>query len=220
MQIIRGKLKTATFIARPNRFVVECEVDGKVVSAYLPNPGRLWELLLPGCVLYLKRNSSAAKIPYTVMAVEKDGLPVMLHTHLTNDVVEILLRKRLVPGLEDTEIVRREATFGDSRFDFLLQRNGKELVLEVKNCTLFHDRLAMFPDAVTARGSRHLRGLLELQEKGTDAGVLFVVQWPRARCFMPEYHTDFEFSKVFLKCRDTTLRKGYFPYLAKRSLPR
>ena len=208
MRIIKGKVERAQFISRPNRFVVQCVRDGKPITAYLPNPGRLWELLMPGCTLYLKRNSSAAKIPYTVMAVEKDGIPVMLHTHLTNDVVEILLRKRLVPGLEDTEIVRREATFGDSRFDFLLQKNGKELVLEVKNCTLFHNRLAMFPDAVTERGSRHLRGLLELNKHGMNTGVLFVVQWPRAQYFMPEYHTDFEFSKVFLKCRDRLFVKA------------
>jgi sugar fermentation stimulation protein A len=201
MQVIQGKLQKATFLSRPNRFVVECRLSGRAVRAYLPNPGRLWELLIPGCSLYLKQNSNAAKIPYIVMAVEKDGIPVMLHTHLTNDVVEILLRKRLIPGLEDTDIIRREATFGDSRFDFLLQRKGKEFVLEVKNCTLFHDRLAMFPDAVTERGSRHLNGLIELNKHGMDTGVLFVVQWPRAQYFMPEYHTDFEFSRVFLKCR-------------------
>ena len=208
VQIIKERVEKVQFVSRPNRFVVQCVRDGKPITAYLPNPGRLWELLAPGCTLYLKRNSSAVKIPYTVMAVEKDGIPVMLHTHLTNDVVEILLRKRLVPGLEDAEIVRRETTLGDSRFDFLLQRNGKEFVLEVKNCTLFHDRLAMFPDAVTQRGTRHLRGLLELQKKGVDAGVLFVVQRPRARYFMPEYHTDFEFSKVFLQCRDTLSTKA------------
>jgi sugar fermentation stimulation protein A len=208
VQIIKEEVERAQFISRPNRFVVQCVRDGKPITAYLPNPGRLWELLMPGCALYLKRNSSAAKIPYTIMAVEKEGIPVMLHTHLTNDVVEILLRKRLVPGLEGAEILRREVTFGDSRFDFLLQRNGEELVLEVKNCTLFHNRLAMFPDAVTERGSRHLRGLLELNKHGMNTGVLFVVQWPEAEYFMPEYHTDFEFSEVFLKCRDTLFTKA------------
>jgi sugar fermentation stimulation protein A len=208
MRIIHERVEKVQFVNRLNRFVVQCVRDGKPILAYLPNPGRLWELLIPGCKLYLKHNVTVTKIPYTVMAVEKDGIPVMLHTHLTNDVVETLLRKRLVPGLEDAEIVRREATFGDSRFDFLLQIKGKEFVLEVKNCTLFYDRLAMFPDAVTRRGSRHLRGLLELHEKGIDTGVLFVVQWPQARYFMPEYHTDFEFSKVFLKCRDAIIVKA------------
>jgi sugar fermentation stimulation protein A len=208
MEVIKGRLQRARFLNRPNRFVVECELRGRPVTAYLPNPGRLWELLLPNCTLYLKRNGSAVKIPYTVMAVEKDGLPVMLHTHFTNDIVELLLRKHLVPGLEDMDIVRREVTFGDSRFDFLLERKGNKFILEVKNCTLFRDRLAMFPDAVTKRGNRHINGLLDLQKSGTNAGVLFVVQWPRARYFMPEYHTDFEFTKVFLKCHDRLFVKA------------
>ncbi len=208
MKVIKGKITTATFISRPNRFVVRCADDTKPITAYLPNPGRLWELLVPGCTLYLKQNNTAARIPYTVMAVEKNRIPIMLHTHLANDVVEILLRKHLVPGLENTKIIRREVVFGDSRFDFLLQKNGKELVLEVKNCTLFHNRLAMFPDAVTERGSRHLAGLIELSKQGVDTGVLFVVQWPYAQYFMPEFHTDLEFSRVFLKCRHRILVKA------------
>ena len=209
MRIVRERIRKALFLERPNRFILRCELEGEVLEAYLPNPGRLWELLFPGSsIVYLKRNGDNAKIPYTVMAVEKEGAPVMLHTHLTNDVVEMLLRKRLVPGLEDAGIVRREATFGDSRFDFLLEKGGQPFVLEVKNCTLFGETLAMFPDAVTQRGSRHLRGLLELSRKGISAGVLFAVQWPHARFFMPEYHTDFEFSRVFLECRDKLFVKA------------
>jgi len=208
MLVIKERLTTATFVDRPNRFVVRCVRDGKRITAYLPNPGRLWELLIPGSVLYLKQNNGAVKIPYTVMAVEKKSIPVMLHTHLTNDTVEILLNKHMVPGFEDAEIVRREAAFGDSRFDFLLQRNGRQFILEVKNCTLFCDRLAMFPDAVTERGSCHLAGLLELKKQGIDTGMLFVIQWPHSRYFMPEYHTDFVFSKAFLQCRDTILVKA------------
>lgn len=201
MRVIAGKTKKAIFLERPNRFVVRCRLGSRVLDAYLPNPGRLWELLIPGCTLYLTTNREGVKLPYTVMAMEKKGVPVLLHTHLANDVVEKLLDNSLVPGLEDARIVRREAVFGESRFDFLLQRNGRDMVLEVKNCTLFGNKLAMFPDAVTARGNRHLEGLLTLAASGTDAGVLFVVQWPDAEYFMPEYHTDLAFTRTFLKCR-------------------
>ncbi len=202
MRIIHGKPRKAQFISRPNRFVVECALDGEAVEAYLPNPGRLWELLFPGCTLYLTSNRKEVKLPYTVVAMEKNGVPILLHTHLANDVAEVLLKNSLVPGLEDASIIRREATFGDSRFDFLLKKDGRDMVLEVKNCTLFGDRLAMFPDAVTRRGSRHLEGLLQLAASGVAAGVLFVVHWPHAEYFMPEYHTDLIFSRTFLKCRD------------------
>jgi len=183
-------------------------MKGRVVQAYLPNPGRLWELLIPGATLLLKPNQGHARISYTVLAVEKRGVPIMLHTHLTNDVVEMLLKKHLVPGLERAHMVRREVSFGHSRFDFLLKVDGREFVLEVKNCTLFGRELAMFPDAVTERASRHLNGLLELTKKGHKAGVLFVVEWPYARYFMPEYHTDYQFSQIFLKCRDALYLKA------------
>jgi sugar fermentation stimulation protein A len=197
--------RIARFLARSNRFVLRCDLDGKTIDAYLPNPGRLWELLLPGCVLYLARNRGGVKLPYTVVAMEKDGIPILLHTHLANDAAETLLRRGLVPGLEDARILRREATFGDSRFDFLLEKDGREMVLEVKNCTLFGRTLAMFPDAVTRRGSRHLEGLMRLASSGVPAGVLFLVQWPHARYFMPEYHTDLVFSRTFARCRDRIL---------------
>lgn len=200
--MIPKKVRIARFLARPNRFVVQCILDGAITDAYLPNPGRLWELLFPGCKLYLSENRGTVKLHYTVVAMEKEGVPILLHTHLANDAAEALLRRGLVPGLENARVLKREVTFGDSRFDFLLEKDGREMVLEVKNCTLFRGRLAMFPDAVTRRGSRHLEGLMGLASKGIPGGVLFLVQWPHAQYFMPEYHTDLLFSQTFLKCRN------------------
>lgn len=200
--MIDDSFETATFLSRPNRFVVECGIHGKPFSAYLPNPGRLWELLVPGCRLYVKRNSPSVMMPYTVLAVEKEGKPILLHTHMTNDVAGVLLKRKLIPGWEDAEVVRREAAFGESRFDFLLRRGRQEMVLEVKSCTLFRERLAMFPDAVTRRGSRHLLGLKRLSKEGLQAGVLFIVHWPHAEYFMPEHHTDLEFAQNILKVHD------------------
>src|SRR3990172_12100501 len=156
----------AHFISRPNRFKIVCDLRGQTVEAYLPNPGRLWELLLPHAKIYLEDSEkSDRKLRYTAVAVERQGQPVMLHTHKTNEIVEILLKQRLVPGLEGVEIVQREITKGKSRFDFLLKNGAEEIFLEVKSCTLFSERVAMFPDAVTLRGKRHLLELAELTEK-------------------------------------------------------
>lgn len=208
MRIITDHLETATFLSRPNRFTVACTVRGSPAKAYLPNPGRLWELLVPGADLLVVRNRQPATMHYTVMAVVKEGIPILLHTHLTNTVVEKLLKSRLVPGLEDAEVTKREVAFGHSRYDFLLQKADRRMILEVKNCTLFGQTLAMFPDAVTARGSRHLTGLLELAEQGEETGVLFVVQWPYTDYFMPEYHTDLDFSTTLLKVRGRIMVKA------------
>ena len=193
----------ATFLARPNRFVVECLVHGRKVRAYLPNPGRLWELLFPGVRLLLTHLPPAPdrKLAYLAVAVERDGLPVMLHTHHTNTVAAHLIRTGRVPGLEGAEIVQPEYRIGRSRFDFLLRKDSRDVLLEVKSCTLFNNSLAMFPDAVSARATKHLLELEELSRKGYGAAVLFVVHSPRVRWFMPEQHTDLLFTRTLCDVR-------------------
>jgi len=192
--LIKGIFKN-----RPNRFIIECTVDKKSVRAYLPNPGRLRELLLPGSMLYLvPQPPPSHKYRYMCVAVEKDGAPVLLHTHLNNAVARHLIERSCITGLEGAEIVRPEITIGRSRFDFLLRHNGKDVVLEVKSCTLFSGKTAMFPDAVTIRGRRHLEELAALSGGRRRCAVLFVVHSPGVEYFMPEYHTDLEFSKSLL----------------------
>jgi sugar fermentation stimulation protein A len=197
----------ARFKSRPNRFVVECLLDGRTVRAYLPNPGRLWELLFPEVMMYLTPLAPAPgrKLPYLAVAVERDGVPVMLHTHHTNAVAGKLVREGRIPGLEGTEIVKSEHRIGRSRFDFLLRKEGRDFLLEVKSCTLFHETLAMFPDAVSARATKHLRELAHLSSPAAGAGVLFVVHSPQVHYFMPEHHTDLEFSRTLYDVKERIL---------------
>jgi sugar fermentation stimulation protein A len=140
---------------------------------------------------------------HTVVAVEREGIPVMLHTHRTNAAARFLIEEHLVPGLEDAVIERSEVTVGHSRFDFLLKDGKGDVMLEVKSCTLFGTRVAMFPDAVTARGARHLKELAALSGRGTRSAVLFVVHWPHAEVFMPDYHTDLHFARTLLTVRES-----------------
>ena len=198
----------ARFVSRPNRFLVQCETgQSRKIKAFLPNPGRLWELLLPGAILYLRRDEgmegrlSNRKTRHTVVAVERDGRPIFLHTHETNGVAQHLLENELVPPLRGSRIVQAEVRVGRSRFDFLLSHEGKEVYLEVKSCTLFGNGVAMFPDAVTSRGKRHILELAEMSRKGIRGSVLFIVHHPNVQWFMPDYHTDFEFSTAMLRCR-------------------
>jgi sugar fermentation stimulation protein A len=198
-----GPTEKAVFLKRPNRFVVVCQLNGKTTKAFLPNPGRLWELLLPGAVLYLEKSSQPErKLAYTVVAIEREGRPVMAHTHRTNDLVEHLLRNERIPGLEGTEVIKREIRHGNSRFDFLLKRGEEEVYLEVKSCTLFGKNVAMFPDAVTARGKKHVEELAEMKDHGKSGAVVFLICWPNANFFMPDYHTDLGFSKTLLAAKD------------------
>lgn len=206
MDLFRG-LVAARFISRPNRFVVECLMGGRTVRAYLPNPGRMWELLFPGVPLSLVALPPSPKraLRYLVVAVERDGMQVMVHTHQNNLVARRLIELNKVPGLEGAFIVKQEHRMGQSRFDFLLRKDGQDILVEVKSCTLFHNRLAMFPDAVSARATKHLRELNELAKRGFGAAVLFIVHSPLARFFMPEHHTDLEFCRTLLAVKDRVM---------------
>ena len=202
------EITKARFLARPNRFLVRCETDGgRKINAFLPNPGRLWELLLPGAILYVHRPRERAKgdetrkTRHTVLAVERDGHPIFLHTHETNRAAQYLLENDLIPPLRGSRILRTEGAMGKGRFDFLLDRDGRELYLEVKSCTLFGNGVAMFPDAVTARGRRHLLELAAMSRQGVRSAVLFLVHCPRVQWFMPDYHTDLDFSRALLDVR-------------------
>jgi len=175
--------------------------DNEVVTAYLPNPGRLHELLLPEARLYLVKNPAGSKTGHTVLAVDRDKVPVFLHTGLTNGAARALLENNLVPSLSSCRIVRAEVPYGRSRFDFLLEHEGRPLYLEVKSCTLYGGRVAMFPDAVTERGRRHLEELAGIAKGGTDCAVLFLVHTPNIDWFMPDYHTDLAFSRTLLDVR-------------------
>ncbi|MGW8322716.1 MAG: hypothetical protein ACWGSD_14290, partial [Thermodesulfobacteriota bacterium] len=113
--------QVATFQDRPNRFLVRCRLGSRTVKAFLPNPGRLRELLLPGRPVHLVREEDhpTRKTRYTAVAVERAGHPVVLHTHRTNDVARHLVEQGLVPGLKGARVTRAEVKVGRSRFDFL-----------------------------------------------------------------------------------------------------
>lgn len=192
---INGRL-----IRRVNRFVIEAEVDGQNVEAYLPNPGRLWELLLPGTELMLGPASANAKLPYTVLACRKEGQLVLLHTHLTNRIICRLIEEGKLKLFKDYRVAREEPAYGRNRFDLLLkhQATGGTYYLEVKTCTLFAGSVAMFPDAVTKRGTDHLLKLKEISGRGIKTGCLFVVMDPKAKYFLPAYHIDPGFARAFI----------------------
>lgn len=202
-----GQTFKAAFVERPNRFLLRCHSPKLgTVDAFLPNPGRMQELLLPGTIVHVMAASQGAsgkrKTKYTVLAAERDGAPVFLHTHLVNEAARTLIEEGCIPEFEHAEVVRAEVPVGHSRFDFLLRDAKGDIYLEVKSCTLFANGVAMFPDAVTERGRRHLVELAAIARGGTRTAVMFVIQSPNVQYFMPNYHTDLAFSETLLAVRD------------------
>ncbi len=179
----------------------------------MPNPGRMWELLLPGALLSIQHQPrrgagqrAMRRTSYSVLAVERDGAPIVLHTQHANALARHLIDSGGIPALKDARVLRSEVTVGRSRFDFLLRNHDVDLMLEVKSTTLFGSRVAMFPDAVTERGRKHLTELMALQQSGMDTAVLFVVHAPDARWFMPDFHTDLAFSQTLIAAHDNGVR--------------
>ena len=196
---IEGEMVRARFLSRTSRFSVLAELAdgaGKVgrFECHLPNPGRLKELLVPGAGLLLRpaKDPDRRKTKFDVFAVVAYGHAVVVDSRVANHIMREAFSSGEVPGFSGYELVKSEPQFGKSRLDFLLA--GDELwLVEVKSCTLVRDGRALFPDAPTKRGRRHLMELVKAVEEGYRASVIFVVQREDAEVFMPNDETDPDF---------------------------
>jgi len=178
----------ARFLERPNRFTAVVELaGGGRVRAHLPNPGRLTGTLAPGCEVLLDGPYPPPRaLPYTVVAAREGRTLVCTITTYANRLFPVLRRLELFPELPDGELAA-EVAHGPSRFDF---RAGGALV-EVKSVTLRRSGgWGLFPDAVTARGARHVRELAELARSGRRTAILFMAQRGDVRRIAPAKDID------------------------------
>lgn len=218
-----GPLAEARFEERPNRFVVRARLaDGALAEAHLADPGRLRELLLPGAPLWLRRAADPwRKTRWSVALVRApDGGLVSVDTLVPNRLIGEALRRGGLPELGPYRLGRAEHRLGRSRIDFLLApaaaaaggESGPPLLLEVKSVTLVEDGVALFPDAVTARGARHVRELAEEVRSGRHrAAVLFVAQRPDVRRVVAAREIDPGFAAAVEEARRAGVR-----FLARR----
>jgi len=181
------------------------------VEAHMADPGRLRELLLPEKRLWLRPASKPErKTRWTAVLVESpDGSELIsLDSTLPNRLIAEALRERAIAELSDWELVRAEVKMGRSRFDFLLSRGESEkMVLEVKSVTLVEEGIALFPDAVTERGARHVRELAEIAGRpGWEATVLFVLQRPDAEEIRAARSIDPKFSDALSEAKEAGVR--------------
>lgn len=197
MEIV-GNLVEGRFRSRDNRFRVTVNIAGGPVWAHLPNSGRLGELLVPGRrVLLVERSGKERKTAYDLHLVEMDGIWVSVDARLPNDLVEEALRSDLLEPLSGYRHVRREVVSGRSRFDFRLDSPDRPSCwLEVKSITLVIDGLGCFPDAVTARGRRHVEELSAALDEGNRAAVALVVQRDDANGIRPHDESDPQFGEA------------------------
>ena len=200
-------IQKAVFLSRPNRFIAECEVDGEKVVAHVKNTGRCKELLIPGATVYLDEPSGRErKTKYDLVAVEKvcdDGQIVLINmdSQAPNEATAQFLKSgSLFPNYTN---IRREFTVGKSRFDFRIEEVERLTYLEVKGVTLEHNGIAMFPDAPTERGIKHIEELIELKNQGFGAAILFVIQMKGITEFRPNDITHKAFGDALRRAKET-----------------
>lgn len=191
---IAGKKVYGRFVTRLNRFTAVVTINDANYSCYLPNPGRLSELLIPGAqVLLIEKQQNKRKTAYDLLGIYYQNQWVIVDSRLPNKLVfEALLEKTLKPFSHYRQI-RPEVTYRSSRFDFLLTIENDRCFIEVKSCTLAHKGIGLFPDAPTQRGTRHLRELTQALQEEYRASIIFIVQRPDVTIMVPNDKTDPEF---------------------------
>lgn len=180
--LMKGK-----FISRPNRFIGEIMYKGRIETAHIHDPGRLKELLVEGAEVLFTH--SRGKLKYYIKAVHTDDEWVLIDTALHSKIA--LKVFEYLPEFSNVKEIRKEVKIGNSRIDFLLDN----VPLEVKGVSLVKDGIALFPDAPTERGARHVKEIIE-----HDGIILFLVV-RKAKSFSPNVEMDPKFSENLSEAR-------------------
>lgn len=195
-----GYVADAVFLQRPNRFIAQVLLHGQEETVHVKNTGRCKELLVPGAKVYLEKGKNPArKTAWDLIAVEKGDRLINMDSQLPNKVAEEWLAQG---GLGQFSQLLREQTWGASRLDFCLKDARRTKYVEVKGVTLEEGGKVYFPDAPTARGTKHLEELTRIRQEGMEAAVLFVVQMDGVTAFSPNDATDPAFGDALRRAKD------------------
>lgn len=190
----------AVFVERLNRFIARVKVDGQAELCHVKNTGRCRELFIPGARCHVQRSAAGQrKTALDLIAVWKGERLVNVDSQAPNRAFrEWAEGGGFLPGITR---VRPEFAYRNSRFDFLIESGGRSALVEVKGVTLEEDGAALFPDAPTERGIKHLRELAVCREDGFDAHVVFVIQMEGVAFFSPNARTHPAFAEALRAVR-------------------
>lgn len=207
--IIYNNTFPAIFLRRLNRFSAEVLINGVVEKVHVKNTGRLGELLVPEAKVTLQRaGNPERKTAYDLISVYKAGLQwVNIDSIVPNE-----LMKQYLMGM-DYDVVKPEYTFGDSRFDFYMEKDGEKYLTEVKGCTLAADLekgIGLFPDAPTERGVKHLNELASAAKQGYHCSIAFVIQMNGIHRVLPNNATQPEFGAALEGAAEAGVQVLYY----------
>ncbi|MHA1232171.1 MAG: DNA/RNA nuclease SfsA [Candidatus Helarchaeota archaeon] len=196
---IKDVIGGCEFIKRINKYMGELKIKGKVEKAFISNPGRLEDLLIKGVGGYVKKvDNSRRKTKYDLLCIEnKEGIIVGIDSRIPNKLFEYLIENNRVEELKGYKLKRREYRIGKSRIDYLFERNGDKYLVELKICTLVKNKVMLFPDAVSARSTKHLRDLIRIKSQGYRPIVYFLGLRRDPESFSPNGKIDPEFEEAY-----------------------
>ena len=190
--LVKGKL-----IKRYKRFFVDIKLNNSLITAHCPNTGSMMGLLDEGNEVWVTKNDNPnRKLKFTLEMIKTKKKLVGVNTHRANRIVEHGLKNGLINEFKEINKIQNEYKFSkDTRFDFLCDKN----IIEVKNVTLLRNlKFAEFPDAVTTRGTKHLKNLVNSIKKGYKPYVLFLTQIQGINNFKIAKDIDNEYYKNYL----------------------
>jgi len=209
-------LQPAVLLRRYKRFLADIRLpDGREITVHCPNSGSMLGCGDPGLPVMISRAANPnRKYPHTLEMVRVGTTWVGVNTALTNRLVREAMENELFPELGKITAIRPEVKTGNSRLDFRLDTDAGTTWVEVKNCSLAVGTTALFPDAVTERGTRHLRELLALRQSGQRAAVIFCVQREDVERFAPAAAID----PLYAATLEEVLKQGVLALAGQTSI--
>lgn len=195
-------VKEGIFLKRPNRFLAQVLIDGYVELCHVKNTGRCKELLIPEeSIVFVEDHGilTTRKTRYSVVMVKKSDILINIDSQAPNKSVYEWINKG--EFLSEMDYLKAEKKYKNSRFDLYAEANGRKMFIEVKGVTLEQSGIALFPDAPTERGLKHIEELCTCIKEGYEAAIIFVIQMKGVKKFQPNFTTQPEFGKALQKAR-------------------
>ncbi|MBT1070803.1 DNA/RNA nuclease SfsA [Pelotalea chapellei] len=192
-------LITGVLVKRYKRFLADVILeDGSLTTVHCPNSGSMKGCAEPGSRVYLSRSPNLKRaLPLTWELVESCGVWAGINTCLPNRLTREAIENGAVVELQGYTTIRPEVPYGEaSRIDLLLENSEGRCFVEVKNVTLVDDNRALFPDAVTTRGQKHLHELMRVVREGDRGVIFFTVQRSDGHSVSPADLIDPEYGRL------------------------
>lgn len=200
-----SKLVHGRLIKRYKRFLADVTLDnGEVVTAHCTNSGSMKSCLEEGAEVYLSPvNDPKRKTKFTWEMIMINNNWVGINTSVPNWLAFEFVNNNVIPTLQGFTTLKREVTFGDSRFDLYAENDIEKCFIEVKTVTLKDGQHARFPDAQTTRGQKHLETLIKVRQSGMRAVMLYVIQRTDVTIFGPAWDIDPQYSALLVKAKES-----------------